>query len=78
MVTKQFNSLKGPVTALLNQETEPDNEICRRCYMKRYSEFINTVSDCQKRMDEVQSKLWMIESDIRELRCRSNSECYKA
>jgi hypothetical protein len=78
MVTKRFNGLKVPVTVPLDQDAEPDNEICLRCYIKRYSEFINTVNDCQKRMDEVQSKLWMIESDIKELRCRSDAECYKA
>jgi len=41
--------------------------LCESCFMRRFIDFEQTVRDCQKRADEVQSKLWVIESRLREL-----------
>ena len=41
--------------------------LCESCFMRRFIDFEQTVKDCQKRADEVQSKLWVIESRLREL-----------
>ena len=40
---------------------------CEACFRRRYIDFEEKVKDCQRRTDEVQSKLWIIESRLREL-----------
>ena len=40
---------------------------CETCFSSMQIDFQQTVQDCQKRIDEMQSKLWIIESKIREL-----------
>ena len=40
---------------------------CEACFRRRYIDFEQTVKACQRRTDEVQSKLWIIESRLREL-----------
>ena len=40
---------------------------CEACFTRKYIDFEQAVKDCQKRADEMQSKLWVIESRLVEL-----------